>query len=437
MKKLAVLLALIILVSSLSACVMNKPQPSKPESSSVPSSSEVDSSTPESSESSSSEESSSASTVTPPAPEEPVPEEFHSAHTSHYCYSKLSDRQKEYYDKMYDAIYEMNSGWITLGDADATYKTDIAVARTALSADHPQIFWLPSYYACATTNEGKTAVICFSYSPTNDQSYLILRSEKAAMTAALDAAIREITSQVTATDPYGIELQLHDLLVNRITYATNTSDPMVYNAYGALVKKSAVCEGYSRAMQLLLERFGITSVLVTGVAAGEGHMWNAVKLDGEWYHLDVTWDDMRTDMISHEYFNLSDAKISENHQINKNHTAFTAGELDNSGYSFNIKTPVCSGYKNYYFTKSGFVFAEDGEEALVDYIASSDKSIIEVAFSSTALRNLFDAEDQERVANINMLLALKYPEHTLQIGGYSISATVLRLYMQPITVEEN
>ena len=333
---------------------------------------------------------------------------------------------------MYTAISGMESGWITLGAVGENYKADIAVARAAVAADHPQLFWLSPYYACATTDNDTTAVVWFSASQTSDNPYLILRSQKASATAALEAAVREITSKVTATDPYNIELQLHDLLCDRVTYATTTDDPMVYTAYGALVNGSAVCEGYSRAMQLLLEKFGISSVLVSGTSLGEGHMWNAVNLDGEWYHLDVTWNDSKADLVSYEYFNIPDSVVLLDHSINKNYPEFTPTDLENGEHAFNIATPACQSTKHYYYAKNGFVYSAGYEEQLVDYIVKTGANVIEIAFSDNDFRNLFDEEALDRVEDISILMLSKYPEFKHRIGGYSVSSSVLRLYMQPL-----
>ncbi len=65
--------------------------------------------------------------------------------------------------------------------------------------------------------------------------------------------------------------------------------------YGSLVMKTCVCTGYSHAFQLLCSRYGITCTTILGMAntgdTQEGHMWNAVQLDGAWYAVDVTWND--------------------------------------------------------------------------------------------------------------------------------------------------
>lgn len=428
MKKLALLLATVLLLCFFASCDFSKPSPLKPN---TPSSSETsEDSSEESSLPPSDEETSSASSQTTSSQPENKPVEIPSVHSSHYCFTMLSDIQKIYYDKMYTAVNEMSSGWISLGPIGGNYKADIAVARTALANDHPQLFWISPYYACATTEDNKTALVLFSASPSSENPYLILRSERAGMTSSLESAIREITSQVTASDPYGIELQLHDLLCSRVTYSSNAADPMAYTAYGALVNRSAVCEGYSRAMQLLLDRFGIKSVLVSGVAGGAGHMWNAVNLGGEWYHLDATWNDSKTDMISHEHFNLSDSVMRLDHHINANYTSFAPEALENGEYAFNIKTPVCSGTQNNYFAKNGFIFRENGEDALAEYIVNSDKTALEVAFGSHSFRNLFALEELDRIANINLLIKQNYPDFNLQIGGYSVSTSVLRLYLK-------
>ena len=60
---------------------------------------------------------------------------------------------------------------------------------------------------------------------------------------------------------------------------------------GALLKKLCVCEGYALAFRKLMSSYHIPCKLVYGRANGERHAWNMVKLNGNWYHVDVTWDD--------------------------------------------------------------------------------------------------------------------------------------------------
>ena len=89
-------------------------------------------------------------------------------------------------------------------------------------------------------------------------------------------------------------------------------------AYSALIDGEAICEGYSRAMQLLLDRVGIRNYLVVGDGVNEegteAHMWNIVEIDGENYHLDATWNDTGNEnSIGYLYFNVNDSIISRDH----------------------------------------------------------------------------------------------------------------------------
>lgn len=97
-----------------------------------------------------------------------------------------------------------------------------------------------------------------------------------------------------AKDDIEIALLLHDFLIRECdydeeNYLNNSIPEKSYNAYGALVDGQAVCNGYAIAYSYLLQQSGIESyVLASDVM---NHAWNLIRLDGSWYHVDVTWDD--------------------------------------------------------------------------------------------------------------------------------------------------
>lgn len=76
-------------------------------------------------------------------------------------------------------------------------------------------------------------------------------------------------------------------------------------AYGALFEGKAICSGYTDAMYLYIERLGLKQMRVLGVK----HIWNAVELDGKWYHIDATWDD--SEAKSNEYFMIDTKTLLE------------------------------------------------------------------------------------------------------------------------------
>ena len=107
---------------------------------------------------------------------------------------------------------------------------------------------------------------------------------------------------------------IHDHIINNSKYDTARSD---YNmttyksdiAYGALIQGRAVCGGYSDAMALFLEKLGVKNFKISS----DSHVWNAIYVDGVWYHLDLTWDDPvtsnNTDVLQHDYFMLSTSEL--------------------------------------------------------------------------------------------------------------------------------
>ena len=95
---------------------------------------------------------------------------------------------------------------------------------------------------------------------------------------------------------------VHDYLCKRIVYTPD--DFYSHTAYGALISGNAVCDGYALSFQRFMDVLGIPCYIATGVRNNEPHAWNLVQLDGQWYHIDVTWDDQTWGIIR-DYFLIS------------------------------------------------------------------------------------------------------------------------------------
>lgn len=81
----------------------------------------------------------------------------------------------------------------------------------------------------------------------------------------------------------------HDWLVENVHYVDRPGKDQT--AYSALVEKQTVCAGYANALKLMLDKMGIPNHTKMGtITGGELHLWNIVELDGQWYHVDPTWD---------------------------------------------------------------------------------------------------------------------------------------------------
>ena len=137
-----------------------------------------------------------------------------------------------------------------------------------------------------------------------------------------------LSSTVSSSNPDVInELTVHDYIVNNVRYVLdrNSDSP----AYDALFNGSASCSGYTEVFQTLMDMAGISCIPVTGQAGGDNHIWNMVCLDGQWYHVDTTWDDPvgGDGTVRHNYFNITDDDILLDHTIESEHPAATGSDL--------------------------------------------------------------------------------------------------------------
>lgn len=100
-------------------------------------------------------------------------------------------------------------------------------------------------------------------------------------------------------------LAIYDYVAANVQYEFGNYDD---TAYGALKRKKAKCVGYSAAVKQLLTEYDIPNVILCSKKAN--HVWNAVEIDGNWYHLDATWGSTdRTGGVDHRYFLISDSKL--------------------------------------------------------------------------------------------------------------------------------
>lgn len=323
------------------------------------------------------------------------------------AYASLSKEQQRIYRIMRTAAYGMVSGFINLGECGNNYKTDIAIAFRALSFDSPDLFWLPNTYIIGTSQGlDDTAIsVAFDYSDGDFVSgYTVSREEKEHMALALENRALEIAAAaMQATGEYERELYIHDLLCDTVTYFDDGE--MCYTAYGALINNKAVCEGYSRAFQLLCRKIGIPCEPVYGSTEDGGHMWNTVKIEGEWYLTDVTWDDSE-DLLSRYYFNLTSDKMNEDHTESPTYNAVS--DIDpESGEAYNFNIRSCNSDKNNFFVKENAVITEENFEIAASVIEKANllgRNYAELIFKDGKVKNNFNSNQSKYTDGIQRLL---------------------------------
>jgi transglutaminase/protease-like cytokinesis protein 3 len=166
-------------------------------------------------------------------------------------------------------------------------------------------------------------------------------------------------------------------------------NPISHTILGLVLNNSAVCEGISKLAKLVFDHIGIKSLIVTGKAknpvfegSSENHAWNIVKIDGNPYHLDITFDmTIMNKNNRYDYFLLCDEDIKKDHIITD-------------------KTPSCSIKENDYYTKNKMSINKiaDLDNYIKDQLKLNKKTmtfkIMNEKFSESILKTILNKAQQ-------------------------------------------
>lgn len=223
---------------------------------------------------------------------------------TYYYYNNLNDIEKEAYVTMYASFMNFDDSFVMEIDGE-----NLKYVFTAVLYDNPHIFWVDNDYQYS---ENEKSV---SFTPNYRNSSV----EAQQLTIELNNKINEIVSYANNFNTeYEKELYIHNYICENTVYDEALSQEGGDSAYDSLINGKAICEGYSRAVQILLDAVDIDNYLVVGDSKSDGeiepHMWNVVEIDNHNYYLDTTWDDSGADDTTvYFYFNVNDKMISKDH----------------------------------------------------------------------------------------------------------------------------
>lgn len=190
-------------------------------------------------------------------------------------------------------------------------------------------------------------------------------------------------------------LFIHDYIITHNAYDEDGLSGEVdkvsensFNAYGCLVLKKSVCQGISDAFILVCQKAGLNAYYVS--SDNMCHAWNIVELNGNYYHLDTTWDDSSTNnyygfndikgLCSHRYFLKSDSQFERLSHSNWD-SSLTAEDSTTylNAYWNSVSTAIyfINGYA-YYIKDLCFIrrdLSEDTETVLLDQTESDTASV--------------------------------------------------------------
>jgi len=171
--------------------------------------------------------------------------------------------------------------------------------------DNP-VFFHVSSYAFSVDSDNFTNLIQPDYNTT--KSVAIQYLEKISQyLMKFDAA--------KSMDDLNKELYVHDFCLNYVEYDYKFNESS-HSVIGPVFYNTAVCEGIAKFVKIIFDYIGIKSLIVSGktkhptTGLTENHAWNIVEINGDFCHLDVTFDMTLTDKQNrYDYFNLPDKDI--------------------------------------------------------------------------------------------------------------------------------
>lgn len=234
---------------------------------------------------------------------------------------------------------------LTLEDSN-----EISAIYAEILNEHPELFYVEaSYNFLVQTNSNKIVYIVFHYTTRSQEEKQQLAEKVKTATSFVKPYMKDEEKT----------LVLHDYLAQDCAYAyaeylagTLNDCEHVYNAYGALVNGKAVCQGYAEAYRVLLSAVGIDSEICASHYT-MNHAWNVVRIDGSWYHVDVTWEDPvwnREGRSLHTYFLLSDDEMqNREHSDWTDNIECTSAKYDSEDYWWNsVNSQIVTDGKQYY-----------------------------------------------------------------------------------------
>lgn len=206
--------------------------------------------------------------------------------------------------------YEYMLYWQAFSDTTQTYSSVWNASRTTA-----QTTYAPTregrYFIHLIVTDAKGEYIEFQ-SPMYQTATDADETDATTVAGKVNAIVESVITD--GMGEYAKALALHDWLIYNANYDYTYSN---YTPEGVLLEGSGVCQSYALAYQLLLKKAGISCLYVTGEAGGGGHAWNLVKLSGDWYHVDCTWDDPGSGGgENHAYFALPDSMMARDHTWN-------------------------------------------------------------------------------------------------------------------------
>ena len=240
-----------------------------------------------------------------------------------YYYQHMSKQQQAAYHSLLKGIHALESEILLPKlEAEALYQVFFQ-----MRLDHPEVFWLTGYKYRYYKDSPNLIFV---------PEYLFEKEKVKEHQKAMKARVEKLVRPAKDFTEWEKEKYVHDFICKNVQY-DKLKKAYSHEIIGPLGQGVGVCEGIAKAVKVLLDALGVWCVIaICGNNPDKGikyrHTWNIVRINGEYYHLDVTFDNtLGKDVkeLRYDYFNLDDQQIFRDHEpliapapVCKNHDHF-------------------------------------------------------------------------------------------------------------------
>lgn len=318
---------------------------------------------------------------------------FNIRRSARFYYDRLNDDQRRAYNALKKCIEEYGRS-TKVSVSKGCSVDDFDRIGFFVMLDNPLLYYLDytscSMYRMADHNE--LSIGChYSYSKIEVENNLLRITEK----------VEDIyyTLFRSLKDDYEKEKRFHDYLIENVFYHLKPVEKRKneFNVIGPLFSGYGVCMGFAQVVNLVMNSVGVKCTTICGDSKNTeddtGHAWNLIRIDKNYYHLDVTWDyvDVRGS-LRYDYFNLTDD------MCRKDHTWDTETGCLSDKDNYHVRNNLCARS-----VSDVHRIIRDTDGSLISVRFMSDRMTPEKALRSVVANCRYRFNSDQRVLTIEMV----------------------------------
>ena len=255
-----------------------------------------------------------------------------------FYYTKMTKQQQA-------AYHVIMQGANALADEFQIPRIEIAELYDVffrLRLDHPEIFWMTGYKYKYYQDSPNLIFV---------PEYLFDKAKIRTHQQAVSARLARLTKPLEGKTEAEKELAVHDFILENVRY-DKLKKPYSHEILGPMTQGVGVCEGIAKTVKALCDQLGLWCIVALSEAdPARGikyrHTWNVVRVGGQYYHLDATFDNsLQRGEKRYDYYNLDDGRLF------RDHTPLV------------LPVPACTDGKRFYYRSVSFTKPEELEKRL-------------------------------------------------------------------------